>query len=268
MSSTAPHLLSVIVPCYHQGRHIVRILNHIDFTLKKSGYQYEIIAVVDGTNRDKTYESAKRIRSSKIRVYGYKNNKGKGYALRYGVVRSRGDVIAFIDAGTDLNPTGLQMLVAHFYWYNADIIVGSKWHPVSKVQYPLWRKILSKGYGMFVKFLFKLRIKDTQLGMKLFRRDVLENVLPRLLVKKYAFDIELLAVSHYLGYDRIYEAPVELSWDVVESTVSKHLSKTVAEMFLDTLAVYYRLKILKYYDSTSKRKWEYDPDLDFRVNVG
>lgn len=268
MSSSSPKLLSVIVPCYNQGNKITRILNHIDFTLKKTGYPYEIIAIVDGTNVDKTYEIAKRIKSSKIRVYGYKNNRGKGYALRYGVVRSRGDVIAFIDAGTDLNPTGLQMLVAHFYWYDADIIVGSKWHSVSKVQYPLKRTILSRGYSFFVKLLFNLKIRDTQLGMKLFRRDVLENVLPRLLVKKYAFDIELLAVSNYLGYTHIYEAPVELSWDQVESSVSKRLFQTILEMFLDTLAVFYRLRILKYYDSTSKRKWEYDPDLDFRVNIG
>jgi glycosyltransferase involved in cell wall biosynthesis len=268
MSELAPRLLSIIVPCFNQGRAIVRILNHVEFILKRSGYEYEIIAVIDGISHDKTYEYAKKIRSKKIFVYGYKVNKGKGYALRYGVVRSHGDVIAFIDAGTDLNPTGLQMLVAHFYWYGADIIVGSKWHPVSKLHYPLWRKFLSKGYGLFVKALFGLHIRDTQLGMKLYRRDVLKNVLPRLLVKKYAFDIELLAVSHYLGYTHIYEAPVELSWDVVESTVYKRLPQTIIEMFLDTLAVFYRLRILKYYDSTSKRKWEYDPDLDFRVNIG
>lgn len=268
MSDTSPRLLSVIVPCYNQGRNIIRILNHIEFTLKRSGYPYEIIAVIDGTLIDKTYENAKKIRSHKIRVVGYKNNKGKGYALRYGVARSHGDVIAFIDAGTDLNPTGLQMLVAHFFWYDADIIVGSKWHSVSKVRYPMKRRILSRGYSFFVKLLFNLNIRDTQLGMKLFRRDVLVNVLPRLLVKKYAFDIELLAVSNYLGYSHIYEAPVELSWDVVESTVSKRLFQTIIEMFLDTLAVFYRLRILKYYDSMSKRKWEYDPDLDFRINVG
>lgn len=268
MLNSSPKLLSVIVPCYKQGKLIVKILNHIEFVLKRTSYPYEIIAVVDGTAIDKTYHYAKRVKSSKIRVFGYKNNKGKGYALRFGVVRSRGDVIAFIDAGTDLNPTGLQMLVAHYFWYDADIIVGSKWHPVSKVRYPLWRKILSKGYGLFVKILFNLRIRDTQLGMKLFRRDVLENVLPRLLVKKYALDIELLAVSNYLGYNHIYEAPVELTWDVVESTVSKRLPQTILEMALDTLAVFYRLRILKYYDSASKRKWEYDPDLDFRVNVG
>jgi glycosyltransferase involved in cell wall biosynthesis len=266
--STQPKLLSVIIPCYNQGSAIIKILKHIDFTLMKSGYPYEIIAVVDGTSIDKTYENAQKIQSKRIKVFGYKTNKGKGYALRYGVVRSRGDIIAFIDAGTDLNPDGLHMLLSHFMWYGADIIVGSKWHSVSKVKYPLWRKILSKGYGLFVKLLFNLRIRDTQLGMKLFRRDVLENVLPRLLVKKYAFDIELLAVSHYLGYTRIYDAPVELSWNSVESTVYKNIYKTIFEMFLDTLAVYYRLYILKYYDSTSKRKWEYDPDLDFRINVG
>lgn len=260
-------LLSVIVPCYKQEKTVVSNLKRVEKILKATRYNYEIIAVVDGMV-DKTYKRAKKITSRKIKVVGYQKNHGKGYALRYGMVRSKGEVIAFIDGGQDLNPAGLQMLLSHFEWYNADITVGSKWHPVSKVKYPWWRTILSKGYGLLVKILFGLRIKDTQLGMKVFRRQVLEDVLPRLLVKKYAIDIEILAVADHLGYKRIYEAPVELNWSEIESHISKNLLRAIWEMLVDTLAVFYRLKILKYYDDSSKRKWRYDKDLDFRVNVG
>lgn len=267
MKESSLELLSVIVPCYRQERSVVSDLENIEESLRQLPYDYEIVAVVDG-RVDKTYERAKRVKSSKIKVIGYKKNHGKGYALRYGMARSRGDVVAFIDGGSDLNPTSLQMLLAHFQWYKADIIVGSKWHPVSIVKYPLWRKIISKGYGLLVKILFNLRVRDTQLGMKFFRRKVLEDVLPRLLVKKFAFDIEMLAVADRLGYKRIYEAPVELSWQEIDSHVSKSLPKAIWEMFIDTLAVFYRLKILKYYDDKSKRKWRYDKDLDLRVNVG
>lgn len=268
MSKKRIKLISVIVPCYHQEKTIVSNLKRIEENLKAIDYDFEIIAVVDGTTVDKTYRRAKKIASSKIKVVGYPRNKGKGYALRYGMARSKGDLIAFIDAGQDLNPIGLRMLLSHFEWYQADIIVGSKWHPVSKLTYPYWRKILSYGYSFLVKILFGLHIRDTQLGMKFFRRKVLEDVLPRLLVKKYAIDIEMLAVANRLGYKRIYEAPVELHWSEIESSLAKNLWKATWEMLWDTLAVFYRLRIRRYYDDSNKRKWRYDKDLNFRVNIG
>jgi len=217
---------------------------------------------------DKTYENACKIKSPKIKVIGYQANKGKGYAVRYGMARAGGDLIAFIDAGMDLDPAGLAMALEHFRWYKADIIVGSKRHPVSQVDYPWQRKVLSWGYQLLVRILFGLNVRDTQVGLKIFRRKVLEDVLPRLLVKRFAFDIEMLAVAHRLGYRRIYEAPVRLKWTLTRSIVSKSLWKTLFNMLWDTAAVFYRLKILRYYDDSNKRKWRYDPELNFRVNIG
>ncbi len=268
MNKKGIKLISVIVPCYHQEKTVVSNLKKVEENLKAINDDYEIIAVVDGIKEDKTYQNAKKLASPKIKVVGYESNSGKGYALRYGMARSKGDLIAFIDAGQDLNPIGLKMLLAHFEWYQADIVVGSKWHPVSKLTYPFWRKALSYGYSLLVKILFGLRIRDTQLGMKFFRRKVLEDVLPRLLVKKYAVDIEMLAVANHLGYKRIYEAPIELNWSEIESSISKDIWRTALEMLWDTLAVFYRLKIKRYYDDGNKRKWRYDKNLDFRINVG
>lgn len=267
MSNGKPKLLSIIVPCYQQEKTIASSLKKIEKVLEEIDYDYEIIAVIDG-RVDRTFEIAQKAKSSKIKVVGYQENHGKGYALRYGMARSRGDVVGFIDGGQDLNPAGLRMLLAHFEWYNADIVVGSKWHPVSKVIYPCHRRLLSHGYSFLVKILFGLQIKDTQLGMKFFRRKVLEDVLPRLLVKKYAVDIEMLAVAHHLGYKRIYEAPVELSWRLIESRISHHLWQAIRDMAIDTLAVFYRLNILHYYDDKNKRRWRYNKDLDLRINVG
>lgn len=205
-----------------------------------------------------------------IKVVGYKHNKGKGYAVRYGMAASSGGIIAFIDAGMDLNPNGLSMLLEHFEWYDADIIVGSKRHPASKVDYPWQRRILSIGYQLLVRILFGLKVKDTQVGMKFYKRNVLEKVLPRLLIKRFAFDIEILSVANYLGYKRIYEAPVDIKLDFKgSSTVTSHkFLRTVALMVWDTLAVFYRLRIIKYYSDKNQRKWRFDPELNFRVNVG
>lgn len=259
-------VISVIIPAFKQEKTIESNLLHIKGILDQLRYLYEMIVVVDGYV-DKTLENAKKIRSANIILVGYPANHGKGHALRFGMARAKGSVIAFIDSGTDLNPNGLSMLLNYFEWYDADIVVGSKWHPVSKVNYPFWRKILSLGYGILVKFFFGLNVTDTQLGMKLFRREVLEKVLPRLLVKKYAIDIEILAVADRLGFKRIFEAPIELDWKDVDSSISRNLPSSIWNMFWDTLAVFYRLKILRYYDDSSRRKWKYDPELNFRINI-
>lgn len=157
------------------------------------------------------------------------------------------------------------MMLEHFRWYNADIIVGSKRHPVSKVQYPWPRKILSWGYQLLVRILFGLNIKDSQVGLKLYRREVLEDVLPRILVKEFAFDIEILAVAYHLRYVRIYEAPVELSFTGFSSITSKNFWRIIFQTLWDTLAVFYRLRILHYYDNVNKRKWRFDPELNFKI---
>ena len=104
--------------------------------------------------------------------------------------------------------------------------------------------------------------------MKFFRRKVIEDVLPRLLVKRFAFDIEILVVAYNLGYKRIYEAPVNLNFNIHDSLVSKNLIRTLMRTFWDSLAVFYRLRIAHFYDNQNKRKWKYDPELKFQVNVG
>jgi len=266
MSGKNNHLLSVIIPAYKQEKTIVKDLKRIKGVLEKIRYDYEIIVVVDGQT-DKTYQRAKRLASPKIRVYQYQHNKGKGYAVRYGMVRAKGDPIAFIDAGMEIDPNGISMLLEHMEWYQADVMVGSKRHPASQVNYPLKRRIISRLYQIFVRIFTGLNVRDTQAGLKVYRRKVLEKVLPRLLVKRYAFDLEMLAVAHHLGFKRIYEAPIRLSYnfgDLTHASTLGHLKKTL----IDTLAIIYRLRLVRYYDDGNKRKWRYDPDLDFKVNIG
>lgn len=239
-------LLSVIVPAYHQEKTIVRDLQRIESVLGQIRLRYEIICVVDG-NVDQTYVRAKKAASKTIKVVGYSVNRGKGHAVRYGMKSAKGDYIAFIDAGMELNPNGLSMILEHLEWYKADIVIGSKRHPVSKVHYPLIRRITSWGYQMLVRLLFGINVTDTQVGLKIFRKEVLQKTLPRLLVKQYAFDVEMLAVAHHLGFKKIYEAPVEIKYNFKDLTHASTL-KSIYYMLWDTLAVFYRLKIRHYYD--------------------
>ena len=243
-------LLSVVIPAYKQERTIVQDIKKISEALKELNIEYELIVVVDGII-DKTYQKISRLRSKEIKVIAYKKNEGKGHALRYGMMQANGDVVGFIDAGMDIHTEGFTMLLNHMEWYDAQMIVGSKLHPVSKVNYPYYRTVLSWGYRLLTQVLFGFKVKDTQVGLKFFRREIIQDVFPRLLVKRYAFDIEMLAVSYALGYTRIYEAPVKINFKK-NSIISKTLWSTIFLMIWDTFAVFYRLKILHYY--TRKRE--------------
>lgn len=267
MDKIHKELISLIIPAYKQEKTIFQDIVRIKKVMDQIRHDYEIIIVVDG-QVDQTMGEAKKVASKKVIVTGYKHNHGKGHAVRFGMAKAKGGIIAFMDSGMDINPNGLSMLLEHFEWYKADIVVGSKLHPVSKVNYPFNRKILTWGYRTLVKILFGLSIRDTQVGMKFYKREVLENVLPRLLVKTYAFDIEILAVASRLGYKRIFEAPIELDFRYNSSITSKGFWKIAINMLWESCAVFYRLKILRYYDDTNKRKWKYDPELNFRVNIG
>lgn len=259
-------ILSVVIPIYKQEKTIVDDLTRIKLVLDDLRYDYEIVAVVDGLI-DKSYDNAKKIKSSKIKVFGLKNNHGKGYAVRYGMARTKGNIIAFIDAGMEIDPNGISMILEHMEWYDADIIVGSKRHPASQINYPQSRKIISFLYQAFVRFFAGLNVRDTQAGLKIFKRGVLEDVLPRLLVKRYAFDLEMLAVAWRLGYKRIYEAPIKINYNFDDLTHASSL-RAMKNTLQDTLAVIYRLRILRYYDNSNKRKWRFDPDLNFKINIG
>jgi glycosyltransferase involved in cell wall biosynthesis len=249
-------LLSVVIPAYKQEKTIKKDIKNIVEILKNLGYRYEVILVIDGMV-DNTHKEVLKLKSKKVKIVAYEQNQGKGQAVRIGMMHAKGDVIGFIDAGMDIHPAGFEMLLSHMEWYNADVIVGSKLHPVSKVTYPVTRTILSWGYRRLTQLLFGFNVKDTQVGLKFFKKKVIKKVLPRLLVKKFAFDIELLAVSYALGYKRIYEAPIEIKFNVSNSTiVSKHLWHIVALMIWDTLAVFYRLKIKRYYTSNKRKKMQ------------
>lgn len=258
-------LVSIIVPAYKQEKTIVKDLKRIQNTLNQTRYRFEIILVVDGVV-DKTYELAKGLAGKNIKVFKYSKNRGKGYAIRYGMIRSKGNLIGFIDSGMDLNPNGISMLLEHFEWYDADIIIGSKRHPVSKINYPPSREVISFLSQIYIKFLFGLNVRDTQVGLKFFKRDIIRDVLPRLRVDRFAFDIEVLVVAYHLGYKKIYEAPVELQFNAGNSFISQNYLDAIFKTLIDTLKIFYRLKLTEGYSTRKKRLKSDYPKIFVRKN--
>jgi dolichol-phosphate mannosyltransferase len=234
--------LSIIIPAYNEEDNILQMLEECILSL--NGIKYEIIVVDDGS-RDGTYKKVQAFAENHSSVMGvnYGNNQGKGFAIRYGFEYATADLVAFIDADLNIPPRQILRFLEYMDETKADVVVGSKKHPASKVNYPLERRILSEIYYLYVKTLFEIPIKDTQVGLKLFKREVLENVFPKVLVKKYAFDVEILANAQRMGY-RMVETPVELNMSF-GSHVNK---KAIWNMLVDTAAIFYRMKILHYYD--------------------
>ncbi len=261
-------LFSLIIPVYKQEHTIKRDIEKVIEAFDAVSIPFEILPVLDGYI-DNSEQEIRKITDKRVRLVGYPTNHGKGYAVRFGFAHAAGDVIGFMDAGGDLSPKALVPMLAQFDFLKADVVLGSKRHPDSKVEYPVYRRILSWGYQRLIHILFGINIRDSQVGMKIYRRKLLEDVLPRLLVKKFAFDIEILAVAYHLGYAKIYEAPIELNFPKAVSTITiEKILRTVGNMLNDTFAVFYRLHILHYYDNANKRKWRFDPELNFRINVG
>ena len=246
--------ISLVIPAYKQEKTIREDLKNLERSLTDLNLDYEIVVVIDG-NLDKTFDAIKTLRDNRLKIYMYEKNQGKGYAVKFGMQKARGDVIGYIDAGMDISPESISMLLNHMMWYNADIIVGSKLHPVSQVEYPLTRKVLSWGWRSLTHLLFGFKVRDTQVGLKIFKRKVAKDVFPRLLVKKFAFDVEMLAVAYALGYKRIYEAPIKLNFNGVSSITSIGIWRVILFMIIDTLAIYYRLKIIRYYRKSNKKNF-------------
>ena len=246
-------LLSLVIPAYKQEKTIDRNIDTIENALSPLPYRHEIIVVVDGFV-DKTYENAKRVKNASLKVLGYKENKGKGFAVKYGIQKASGDIIGFIDSGFDINPGDITILLDYMKLHDADIVVGSKTHPDSEVDYPLYRTIISFGARLITKILFGFSVQDTQVGLKIFKRKVAKDVFPRLLVKKFAFDIEMLAVANVLGYHKIYEAPVKLRFEVGSISLTRLFSILLKTLW-DTLAIFYRIKVLKYYRKSNRANW-------------
>lgn len=237
---------SVIVPAYNEGTVICKNLLEIKKTLSSSVDSFEILAVDDGSSDNTKEEILKASAENPEIIYaGYEKNRGKGGAVKHGVSMASGDVIGFIDADLDIAPSHLVKFYQHMNESGCDIVIGSKMHKESKLDYPPLRKFVSLGYYVILKVLFGMNIKDTQTGIKLYRSSVLKKVAPKLRVKGYAFDIEVLALCAHEGAV-IEEMPVEIVFKRNRSFGRIRIGD-IFRMFGDTVGIWWNLKIRRSY---------------------
>ena len=239
---------TLVIPFYNPGprfgshiAEIIEVLNDEDIT-------YEIIAVSDGSTDD-SEKQLDLITESGLMVVRNAVNQGKGEAIRIGLSKGSGRYLGFIDADGDLPAKLLRSFIEVMRLENPDIIYGSKRHPESDVYYPPVRRIYSWCYQQLNRLLFGLPVKDSQTGVKVIRIDVLADVLPRMVEKRFAFDLELFVVARQRGFTHFAELPVVII-ERFSSTVSL---RSVRQMFQDTLAIFYRLRIIHFYGPKIER---------------
>jgi glycosyltransferase involved in cell wall biosynthesis len=238
--------LSFVIPAYNEEDSIEYALGTLDEIVKTRKLPYEIIVVNDGS-RDKTLPRAITYasRNGHVKVVSYTPNEGKGYAIKEGFMQATGEVVVFADSDMDIDLGTVSSYIEALQ--HGDIVIASKWHPKSVVEMPIVRRILSHCFNILVRLMTGARLRDTQAGLKVIRKSAFKDVFPRLAVKRFAFDVELLTVANLYGL-RIVEMPVNLKLQGLFSF------REIWKMFVDLLGIAYRLRVIRWYQRPIRRQ--------------
>ena len=234
--------LSVIIPAYNEESRLPKTLAEIDKYLSWQNYDYEIIVVDDGS-KDRTVKVAKSLipKIKNLKVTDYKINQGKGYAVRFGMLKAKGKYRIFTDAD---NSTSIDQIEKMWSEFKAgyDVVIGSRDVKGAKIAVPqpwIRKVILGGGFKLFRKIIIGLwKIEDTQCGFKVFTKKATEDVFPKCKINRFAFDPEILVIAKKLGY-KIKEAPI--IW--INDPESKVKFKSMIKMGRDLIKI--RLNLIK-----------------------
>lgn len=234
--------LSVVIPFYNPGDALRPTVERLISVAEQAGLDFEVIAVSDGSvdGSEATIEGL----SPRVQVVRSAVNRGKGAALHRGFAMARGRYTGFVDADGDIDPAHVVDYYRRAVAGGHEVVYASKRHAASRSASSVLRKIMSYGFIGVVGSLFSLRIDDTQTGCKVFRRDVMATVLPRLREHRFAFDLEFFVAARAAGIRDIVAAPVELRARMAGSTISR---SAILGTLTDAIAILSRLHFTPVY---------------------
>lgn len=244
--------ISIIMPAYNEEENIEKIIERTEKTLKEITENYELIIVDDGS-KDNTYKKALQIASKneKIKIIKNRTNIGKGYAIKHASKYVTGKIVIIIDSDMEIDPEQIKQYIKILKKY--DICIASKRHPKSIYKAPIIRKILSITFNKLVRLMTGIKLADTQTGLKAIKTEPFKKIMNIILVKRYAYDVEMLAIAQLLKL-KIAELPVKIEQK------SKFSIKAVMYMLIDLLGITYRLRIIKWYQKNlEKQNPKYKP---------
>lgn len=226
--------VSILMPVYQLESDIADNIDRVASVV--AGWNQVEVIVIDDGSTDDTRSSAEKAAANHdfVTVVGYPTNRGKGGALKEGFGYTSQETIVFLDSDLDLPPEQLSGFVNEFEKLNVDGLVGAKRAAMAPGRYPVLRRILSLAFAMVNKVLFRLPVRETQTGLKTFKRAALADTLPHLETDGYAFDLELLIRIRKAG-GSMAEAPVALA----RGSSSGVSVATLWEMARDTIKIWF-----------------------------
>ncbi|MCX7589802.1 MAG: glycosyltransferase family 2 protein, partial [Patescibacteria group bacterium] len=201
--------LSIIIPAYNEEHRITQTLLDIDKKLKNKNWTYEILVINDGSN-DKTSEVVNNLISKikELKLIDNKENHGKGYVVKQGMLQARGKYCLFMDAD---NSTTIDQFDNFLPWFEKDydIVIGSIEIEGAKIneQAGFYRRFLGHFGKLLIRLFLGLKIYDTQRGFKAFANYAIKPIFERQTIMRWGFDFEILYIANKLGY-KIKEVPV------------------------------------------------------------
>jgi len=225
--------LSVIIPAFNEEDSISKSLDQIVSFLSKQDFDFEVIVVDDGSS-DKTNEIIKD--RNDIQLITIEHNKGKGFAVKTGVLEAKNNFVLFMDADHAIPINYILDFKSVITDY--DIVIGSKYLNQTE-NYPLYRKVVGKAFSLLKFYITGLKIKDTQCGFKLFKGSVAKELFSLSQIKGWCFDVEILLLSQKKNYS-VKEFAIKLSNVNTPSNISILNSGT--QMFLDLLKLRIKFK--------------------------
>jgi len=199
--------LSVIIPVYNEGKIIRRNLRMVDDYLQTLGLDYEIVIVNDGSS-DNTWEHLTAMPGQHIRLISYAENKGKGFAVKCGMMAANGRYRLFMDMDLSTELTEIPKFLQCMRDGRCDICVGNR-HSIKlwAQKRPWHRALLGKIFAFLSSVSSGCPLEDFTCGFKIFTAEACEKVFVRQSIYNWAFDTELISIAHHLGL-RIHQEPV------------------------------------------------------------
>jgi len=203
-------MISLVIPVYNEEKIIRDTVQIIKNFMDNNFNNYEIIFVNDGS-KDNTLKIISELADDKIKIITYEKNKGKGGAVKTGMLAAEGDLIFFTDCdlayGLDVVKQGYEILEEN---KEADIIIGSRRkHKDGYASYTLLRKIMSVVFYYVLKIYVGIKQSDSQSGIKGFRKEAAKKIFNLCEADRWVFDVEILLIADKLGY-KIEEMPVTI----------------------------------------------------------
>ena len=227
--------VSLVIPAYNEARRLAESVRSLREYLGGVAWSHEVILVIERST-DGTLDLARGLTADlpAFTVIGNEVQRGKGYAVRCGMVAARGDIAFFMDADLSTPLAEMEKFLEAFAVHSEiDIYIGSRQHAQSRIlRRQTWvRQRMGETFNWILRRLTGLRFLDTQCGFKAFRRQAREAIFPRLEIDGFAFDAELLILAEKLGY-RVGELPVE--WSNAEGS-KVHLVRDSWRMLRDAI---------------------------------